>query len=131
MPLITAKCHAAKSDYGKVFKERNVQLGRAPRILLTDGAGEMTSAEFEAELSAIGTFHQKLIPYAQHQNGLAESAIRTVSTRTHTLLISSNLPPSYWCYTTEYAVFLENVTRPYVKGVLVTAYEKMFGRSPS
>eukprot|EP00961_Rhodomonas_salina_P119311 1605586-Rhodomonas_salina.1 len=54
----TAKCHAAKSDYGKVFKERNVQLGRAPQILRTDGAGEMTSAEFEAELAAIGTFHQ-------------------------------------------------------------------------
>eukprot|EP00961_Rhodomonas_salina_P140581 1891661-Rhodomonas_salina.1 len=91
----------------------------------------MTSAEFEAELSAMGTFHQKLIPYAQHQNGRVERAIRTVSTRARTLLISSNLPPSYWCYATEYAVFLENVTRPYEKGALVTAYEKMFGHSPS
>eukprot|EP00961_Rhodomonas_salina_P059536 799617-Rhodomonas_salina.1 len=68
----------------------------------------MTSAEFEAELSAMGTFHQKSIPYSQHQNGRAESAIRTVFTRARTLLISSNLPPSYWCYATEYAVFLEN-----------------------
>eukprot|EP00961_Rhodomonas_salina_P090052 1211104-Rhodomonas_salina.1 len=50
----SAKCHAAKSDYSKVFKESNVHLGRAPQILRTDGAGEMTSAEFEAELSAMG-----------------------------------------------------------------------------
>eukprot|EP00961_Rhodomonas_salina_P133731 1799648-Rhodomonas_salina.1 len=40
----TVKCHALKSDYGKVYRERNVQRGRSPQILRTDGAGEMTSA---------------------------------------------------------------------------------------
>jgi len=53
------KCHAKKSDYPAIYTERNVQAGRAPAVLRTDNAGEMTSAAFEAQLAAEGTFHQK------------------------------------------------------------------------
>mmetsp|Transcript_62040 Transcript_62040/g.128382 ORF Transcript_62040/g.128382 Transcript_62040/m.128382 type:complete len:237 (-) Transcript_62040:2605-3315(-) len=110
--------------------ERNVQAGRAPAVLRTDNAGEMTSETFEAQLAAEGTFHQKSVAYSQYQNGRAESAIRTVSTRARTLLMHSGVHARYWDYAVEYATFLENVARPHTRGSLLTPYQVFHGSGP-
>ena len=125
------KCHPLKSDYPEIYAARNVLAGRAPAVLHTDNAGEMTSTAFEATLAAEGTFHQKSVPYSQYQNGRAEAAIRTVSTRARTLLMHSGLPAAYWDYSVEYAAFLENVARPFMRGSLFTPYEKFYGKPPA
>jgi hypothetical protein len=125
------KNHALKSSFPKIYKERNVEAGRTPSILRTDGAGEMTSKEFEDELLNAGTFHQKSVPHSQYQNGRAEAAIRTVSTRARALMTGAALPAKYWCYAMEYAAFLENTTKPYLQGSCLTPYEKFFGKAPA
>jgi len=125
------KCHPLKSDYPRIYKERNIEAGRAPSILRTDGAGEMTSADFEQSLLHDQTFHQKSVPYSQFQNGRAEAAIRTVSTRARTLMADSALPAKYWDYAMEAAAHLENTTQPHAPGSTATAYERFHGRAPA
>eukprot|EP00961_Rhodomonas_salina_P074184 997039-Rhodomonas_salina.1 len=84
----------------------------------------MMSADFEQSLLHDQTFHQKSVPYSQFQNGHAEAAIRTVSTRARTLMADSALPAKYWDYAMEAAAHLENTTQQHAPGSTATAYER-------
>ena len=61
-------CHAKKSDLLACYKKRNVQQGKTPRYLRSDGAGESNNPLFEAQLLEDGTHHEKSAPESQHQN---------------------------------------------------------------
>ena len=43
-----------------------------PRFFITDGGGEYTGLEFEAQLKAEGTFHQMTTPDTPESNGIGK-----------------------------------------------------------
>lgn len=65
-------------------------------FLRSDNGGEFTSATFEAQLAADGVRHETTSPYTPQQNGVAERMNQTLTTTATTVLIESELPPSFW-----------------------------------
>jgi transposase InsO family protein len=62
----------------------------------TDGGGEFTSKEMEAEFKRLGIIHEVTAPYTPEQDGVAERMNQTLVTRATTMLIDSRLPRKFW-----------------------------------
>ena len=83
---------------------------QGPRIIRTDGAGELTGDEFTRMCQSMGTRKLTTVPYSSHQNGRAEKAIRDLFTTARALRIDANLPEKYWWYALQCACHCKNRT---------------------
>src|SRR5450755_1179102 len=105
------------------------QTGHKVKRWQTDGAKEFKHGEFKAFLKRKGIQWQPTIPYAPHQNGVAERANRTIASRIRTIRLDSGLPDYLWRELAKTAVYLINrsPTRC-LEGK--TPYEAWYGKKP-
>jgi transposase InsO family protein len=80
------------------------------RFFRTDGGGEFTSKEMEAEFRKQGIIHETTAPYTPEQNGIAERMNQTLVTRATTMLVDSRLPRRYWTWAMLAAAYTINRT---------------------
>ena len=65
------------------------------RFFRTDGGGEYTSKEMEAEFRRQGIIHETTAPYTPEQDGIAERMNQTLTTRAITNLVASRIARKY------------------------------------
>ncbi|CAI7768422.1 unnamed protein product [Closterium sp. NIES-53] len=69
-------------------------------------------------LAKKGIEHHVSLPYAHHQQGVAEHTNRTLMTKVRALMKQSKLPPTYWTYTMHHVVRVHNL----LTTTAITAY---------
>ena len=85
-----------------------VQTGRKVKKLRKYNGLEFVNKEFENFCSQEGILRHKTVRYTLQQNGLAERMNKTVLERVKCMLISANLPKSFWGEAVNTAVYLIN-----------------------
>ena len=85
------------------------QLEKSVKILRSDGGLEF-QGEVEKYLVEKGIRHERSVPYCHPQNGSAERAIQTITTRARCLLLESCMPESYWPLAVKTAAFVYNLS---------------------
>ncbi|KAM0960324.1 hypothetical protein ACFX2C_025377 [Malus domestica] len=78
------------------------------KTLQSDGGGEYLSKSFQTFMLAKGVTHQLSCPYTPEQNGLAERKHRHILETAITLLQTAILPPIFWSFACQTAVYLIN-----------------------
>ena len=99
------------------------------KALRSDHGAEFTSYAFENFLKERGIDHDYSVAYHPQQNGVAERFNRTLEEKTRTMLITAQLPVSYWEFAMKYATWLIN--RSATSRLLdekLTPYEAWTGR---
>lgn len=82
--------------------------GKKPAQFRADnGKGEF-GTQFQRELAYRGTTFEPCPPYKHSFNGTAERAIYTVDCKARSILFEAGLPPEYWCFCVEHAIWVKN-----------------------
>ena len=122
-----------KDEVFNKFKEwlpyAETQSKKKLKALRSDHGPEFTNYAFENFLKSKGIDHDYSIAFHPQQNGVAERFNRTLEEKTRTMLITAQLPVSYWEYAMKYATWLIN--RSASKSLLaekMTPYEAWTGR---
>lgn len=119
-----------KSDFIKEFDRLCIRLGRHPRILRCDNAGEMIGGEAQEYYKKYSIWREACSPHEHAQNPRAESAICSLSMRARTIMLYANAPKHLWGFAVQYAAELENRFCPFMKGSDITCYEAFHGSLP-
>lgn len=80
------------------------------KAFASDGGGEFTSHQMEAEFKRLGIIHETTAPYTPEQDGVAERMNETLVTRATTILIDSRLPRKFWNFALSAAAYTINRT---------------------
>eukprot|EP00961_Rhodomonas_salina_P129968 1750316-Rhodomonas_salina.1 len=110
--------HALKSDYPQVYDKFVTDTGTTPGIFRSDNAPEIL--QLRDRFAQDKTRHETSNPGKQFQNAVAESCIRYTSTRARTQLVHANMPLFFWEDSWHASDFLENVSKQYKKGSMIT-----------
>lgn len=78
------------------------------RFFRTDGGGEYTSHQMEAEFKRQGIIHETTAPYTPEQDGVAERMNQTLTTRATTNLVASHIARKYWPRAMSHAAYTIN-----------------------
>jgi hypothetical protein len=97
------------------------------RFFRTDGGGEFTSQQMEAEFRRLGIIHEVTAPYTPEQDGVAERMNQTLVSRATTMLIDSRLPRKFWNLALRAAAYTINHTPTSAQNLRIP-HEKMFDR---
>ena len=101
-----------KSDVGATFVSfYNFvvnQFNASVKVLQSDGGGEYIGKSFQNFLMDKGIIHHMSCPHTPEQNGLAERKHRHIIETSITLLQTASLPPSFWFFACQTAVYLIN-----------------------
>src|SRR5438270_6556877 len=100
------------------------QFQRRIKIFRSDGAKEFLSSSMQNLLKSHGTLHQQSCPHTHQQNGTAERKHRHLLDVTRALLLSANVPKTFWAEAVLTATLLINVTPSSAIGN-VTSYSRM------
>jgi transposase InsO family protein len=103
----------AKSDTFLEFKKfvslvENLQECKIKEVV-SDNGGEFISHQFKNFTSDCGILHTFSPPETPKHNGYAEQANRTILDKARGLLLTSNLPKSYWAKAINMLVFISNL----------------------
>eukprot|EP00961_Rhodomonas_salina_P301061 3940312-Rhodomonas_salina.1 len=112
-----------KSEYLRALNALITRVGKAPRVLRTDEAGEMNSAAAKRYYAEHKIWHECSNSYEHFQNARSEAAIGNLSRRARTLLVQSGCPKGYWPEALQYTANLVNRLLPYKYGETMTVYE--------
>ncbi|CAI7767001.1 unnamed protein product [Closterium sp. NIES-53] len=85
------------------------QSGKKLDIWQSDGPAVFRSKEMQDYLAKKGIKHHVSLPYAHHQQGVAEHTNRTLMTKVRALMKQSKLPPTYLTYAMHHAVRVHNL----------------------
>lgn len=101
-----------KSDLTDAFKSYQnmveTQTGLKVKCLQTDNGKEYKNTELDKHLENCGIKRRLTIPHTPEQNGVAERKNRTLVEMARCLMISSNLPSSFWAEAISTANHLRN-----------------------
>jgi len=97
------------------------------RFFRTDGGGEYTSKQMEAEFKRLGIIHEVTAPYTPEQDGVAERMQETLVTRATTMLVDSRLPRKFWNLALRASAYTINRTPASAQNFSIP-YEKLFDR---
>lgn len=87
-------------------------LNKKPKVFRSDRGGEFTDAELQSYLRKEGIKFESTVHDSPQQNGIAERKNRTLCDAVRTMLISAELPPSFWAEALNNAVYTFNrITR--------------------
>ncbi|KAM1004535.1 hypothetical protein ACFX2C_004724 [Malus domestica] len=105
-PLINKSdvCSTFIAFYNFVFNHFAISV----KTLQSDGGGEYISKSFQQFLASKGIKHHLSCPYTPEQNGLAERKHRHIVDTAITLLQTASLPPKFWSFACQVAVYLIN-----------------------
>ena len=107
------------------------------RFRCDNGKGEYNNAAFKNILAESGISFEPSTPYTQHQNGVSERMIRTVTEMMRCMLHDSNMEAKFWAEAVNTAVYIRNrcpaSTFASASGVLtdmITPFEAWTGTKP-
>jgi transposase InsO family protein len=80
------------------------------RFRCDNGKGEFSNDKFLQILAKDGISFEPSPPYTQHKNGVAERMIRTINTKTQSLMIYSGIHMFFWAEALQMAVYLHQRT---------------------
>nr|AOG75315.1 integrase [Mirabilis jalapa]AOW44033.1 integrase [Mirabilis jalapa] len=124
----------AKSEVYAKFVQFHVyvrtQFSLPIKILQCDNGREYYNTPLKLFLSQNGIIFQTSCLYTSQPNGKAERTIRTINNTLRTLLIQSNLPPSFWVESLIMSAHLFNITPTTTLGKRVP-HELLFGSLPT
>ncbi|SAM85300.1 uncharacterized protein UBRO_20893 [Ustilago bromivora] len=103
----------AKSDVLHILKEwihyAKIQTGHKLKTLHLDNGGKWTSTAATSWQNEAGFQWQKTSAYTSEQNSKAEHTIRTIQEMMITMMCTHHLPPTFWPFAAEAAIFTKNV----------------------
>lgn len=126
--LLRKKSDAAEKvkDFVRFCK---TQIGKAPRIIRSDGGGEYVCSDLQDFLRKEGIVSQFTAPYSPQQNGVAERKNRYLKEMTLCMLRDADMEPRYWGEAVLTATYLQN--RLPTRSVEVSPFEKWYGKKPN
>ena len=119
-----------KSGFIKARNKIFTTVGRYPRVMCMDNAGEMTGSEALEFYTTNKIAVEKCSPHKHSQNPRAELASGTIGMHAHTLLAHANTPRLYWGHAVQYSCELENHFLPFMSGSYQTCWEAFHGAKP-
>jgi hypothetical protein len=113
-----------------VYLKFLARIGRFPKLLVSDQAGEILSKAMGSRLAAQGT-HIDPVPKDEHSKiGSAERAIDEIDRMVAASLLDSNIPKCYWDIVGEHCSLLNAVTQSCPTDHGITIYEAETGLIP-
>lgn len=120
-----------KTETFKSFKTWKTQIenqtGKTIKYLRTDNGLEFCNKDFNDLCKECGITRHKTVPYTPQQNGVAERMNRTLLDKVRCMMISSNIPKSFWGEAVMIVCYLINLT-PSTTLNGDTPYEKWYGK---
>ena len=99
--------HRRKSHYTLVFLKLCAQLGKWPRVLVSDTAGEVIKTKLRLMLVAKGTVVETIPRSEHHLTGSIEIEIKHLSNAVKCTMASRNIPPNLWDIVGEYLTLMD------------------------
>ena len=87
------------------------QTGRKIKCVRSDNGGEFVNKRFDDHLKKCGIKRQLSVPYTPQQNGVAESANRTLVEMARSMLIHSGMAENLWAEAVLTAAYIRNRSR--------------------
>jgi transposase InsO family protein len=100
------------------------------RFRCDNGKGEFSNDKFLQILAKDGISFEPSPPYTQHKNGVAERMIRTINTKTRSLMIDSGIHMSFWAEALQTAVYLHQRTPTTSLSKYRSPYEVLHQKQP-
>ena len=100
--------HKSKNEFPALLRKALAQLGRSPKILRADGAGENCSDEVDAICLEHSMQQQHSNPHEQFGNAPPETMVNNITQSVRVSLHDANLPIKYWGYAAINAVDVYN-----------------------
>jgi hypothetical protein len=102
----------AKGEAFEKFKQYKAlvenEIGHKIKVLRSDNGGEFVSKKFDAFLAGCGIQRQTSAPYSPQQNGVAESANRTIMECARSMILAQGLELEFWGEVVNTAVYIKN-----------------------
>ena len=94
-------CQANVAHLPVVFLQFVRRVGVWPRVMVSDGAGELHKTKLQRQLLARCCRLQVAVRGA-HENGPAERAVQELDTMMRAWIIASGIPMREWCFVVEH-----------------------------
>lgn len=88
--------HQAFDKFKQFLFMSERQTGQKLHQLRSDGAGELTSSQFQDFCYAHGILYQVTIPHSSEMNGVAENKHQNLQYQARSMLLQAKLPTAYW-----------------------------------
>ena len=109
-----------------------LKTGKMVKRVRFDGAGELGRClEFLEELGLAGIEVEVVAAYEHWKNGRIERYMRTIQGKIHAMLITAQLPMTYWGEVALTAAYLQNLTSTNTLPNGVTPFQVFYGRKPN
>ena len=119
-------------DAWRILKAKwELKTGKKVKRVRFDGAGELGGCiEFLEELALGGIEVEVVAAYEHWKNGRIERYMRTIQGKIHAMLVTAQLPMTYWGEAVLTAAYLQNLTSTSTLPNGVTPFEVFYGRKP-
>ena len=124
-------CHSKKAHLPVVFLQFVRRVGVWPRVLVSDGAGELIETKLQRQLLARSCRHQVAARGAHHENGPAERSVQELDTMMRASIISSGIPMREWCFVVEHMTLVDSMTSYSTCDKSKTIFEAVYGVVPN
>ena len=123
-------CHTKKKHLPVVFLQFVRRVGVWPRVLVSDGAGEIIETKLQRQLLVGSCKHQVAVRGAHHENGPAERAVQEIDTMMRASIVSSGIPMREWCFVAEHMSLVDMMTSYSTSDKSKTIFEAVYGFVP-
>jgi hypothetical protein len=103
------------------------RVGVWPRVLVSDGAGELIETKLQRQLLARSCRHQVEARVVHHENGPAERSVHELDTMMCTSIISSGIPIPEWCFVVEHMTLVDLMTSYSTSDKSKTIFQTVYG----
>lgn len=108
-----------------------LKMGKKVKHIQFDGAGELGGClEFLEELALAGIEVKVIVAYEHWKNGQIEQYMQTIQGKVHAMLVTAQLPMTYWGEAALMAAYLQNLTSTSTLPSGITPFEVFFGQKP-
>jgi hypothetical protein len=109
-----------------------LKMGKKVKHVCFDGAGELGGClEFLEELALDGIEVEVVAVHEHWKNGRIEWYMQTIQGKIHAMLITAQLPMTYWGKAALTAAYLQNLTSTSTLPMGMTPFEVFFGQKPN
>ena len=123
--------HAKRKHFPLIYVEFVRRIGRHPKVMFSDKAGEITGKDFQRFLLTKDVDHI-VIPKGEHHTiGMAEKAVQDLTLMTSTSVADANLPRIYWDYVVEHAALVNSMVCESACDDSITIFEAVHGAPPN
>jgi hypothetical protein len=126
---------ALRSDVREAWRilkaKWELKMGKKVKQVQFDGAGELRGClEFLEELAVTGIEVEVVATHEHWKNGQIKRYMRTIQGKIHAMLVTAQLPMTYWGEAALMAAYLQNLMSTSSLPSGVTPFEVFFSRKP-